>query len=285
MSEIIDYLQLGTNGFALIIAGWIYIAYVTNLKGSLQTKDEQLKVVEKNMSFWKDKANELERKSPEYIEEVLAKRIKHREEEIRRLNEDKTDNLKLLTGKTRELGALKQELEKSKYLGKALSYYDLDTDQEIIIPETDIEIEELGEVFVDSASLLITDPMYIRDEWRTDVEYDYTRLYKHIDNEKIYQFGVDFKHYEDKLNDFDKSVNELIQEGKLKPIEVERELTYSLPGALYATSTKKGYGELEFRKGHTGAGICVKTVYGDGAYTVYGERYKGDLLRVYIELQ
>lgn len=47
MKEIIDYFQLGANGMALVIAGWIYIAYVRNLKSQIDIKEEQLKTLEK----------------------------------------------------------------------------------------------------------------------------------------------------------------------------------------------------------------------------------------------
>ena len=63
------------------------------------------------MQFWKDKASEFEKKTPEYIEEVLAKRIKHREEEIKRLDSDNTGSLKLLASKNREVSRLKEELD------------------------------------------------------------------------------------------------------------------------------------------------------------------------------
>lgn len=285
MSEILDYLQVGSNGIALAIAGWIYVAYIKSLRASVSAKDEQIKIVEKHLQFWKDKASEFEKKTPEYIEEVLAKRIKHREEEITRLDSDNTGSLKLLASKNREVSRLKEELDKAKYFGRALTYFDLDSDEEVVIPESDIELEHLGEIFVDSASILITDPMYVEQCWREDIEYEDIRLYKYSDSEKVYQFGVDFDHYDSVIDEIGKSPNQLREEGKWIPIEVERDFTYSMPGAMYASSSKNGFAELKFEQGHSGAGICVRTVYGDGGYQVYGERYKGDLYRIYIELQ
>ena len=285
MQELLNYLQVGSNGIALLVAGWIYVAYIKNLRSTVSAKDEQIKITEKNLQLWKDKASDFEKKTPEYIEEVLSKRIKLREEEIRRLSEDKDGSLELLTSKNREVTRLKHELEKATYIGRALTYYDLDADEEIVIPESEIEYEHLGEIFVDSASILITDPMYADRDWRKDVEYEDIRLHKYTETGKIYQYGVDFEHYEDVIEELGKTPNELAKEGKLISIEIERDYTYSLPGALYASGSKEGYGELKFEKGHTGAGICVRTVYGDGGYQVYGERYKGDLYRIYIELQ
>ena len=285
MSDIVSYGLLIFNGLTITTVGWLYISYFKNLNASLKAKDEQLKITEKNLLFWKDKANDLEKKTPEYIEEVLAKRIKHREEEIKRLDSDKTENLKLLESKSKALSLLKKNLEQTTNLNRALTYYDFNSEEEIIIPESEISIIELGEVFVDTASILITDPLYIRDEWRDDIEYEDLRLYKHFKTNKVYQYGVDFKIYTDIIEGFDKDVNELVDEKILIGIEVEREYTYSLAGALYASSSKDGYGELEFKAEHKGAGICVKTVYGDGYYRVYGEKYKDDIVRVYIDLQ
>lgn len=51
MQELINYLQLGANGTALLVAGWIYLAYVKNLRGQLESKDDQIKAVEKNLAL------------------------------------------------------------------------------------------------------------------------------------------------------------------------------------------------------------------------------------------
>ncbi|TVV43110.1 hypothetical protein [Thalassolituus sp. C2-1] len=285
MADTLSLLQIGTNGFALFVAGWIYAAYIKNIRASLTQKDEQIKTVEKNLLFWKDKAREFEKKTPEYIEEILAKRIKHREEEIERLDKDRESGTKLLGQKTAEVARLKEQLENATYLGRALTYYDIDSDEDVVIPESDIEVEHLGEIFVDSASILITDPMYVDHEWRRDVEYEDSRIYKYVPTGKIYRFGVDFSHYEEIIPDLNKTPNVLIKENNFVQLELERKFTYSLPGSMYASSSKSGYAELEFRKGHTGAGICVRTVHGDGGYQVYGERYKGNIYRIYIDLQ
>lgn len=285
MNETLNFIQIGTNGFALLVAGWIYAAYIKNIRAALEQKDEQIKAVEKNLSFWKDKAKEFEKKTPEYIEEVLAKRIKHREEEIERLDKDRESNTKMLGQKSAEVTRLKEQLENATYLGRALTYYDLDSDEDVVIPESDIEVVHLGEIFVDSACILITDPQYVEREWRIDVEYEDSRIYKYTPTGKIFRFGVDFNHYEEIINGLKKTANELLADKKFVQLELEREYTYSLPGALYASGSKDGYAELKFSRGHSGAGICVKTVYGDGGYQVYGERYKGSIYRIFIDLQ
>jgi len=285
MNQLIDYFQLGANGLALFVAGWIYAAYVKNIRAGLAIKDEQIKVVERTLTLWKDKAADFEKKTPEYMEEVLTKRIKQREEEIRRLNEDKEEHSSQVASKTREVARLRAELEKTVYLGKALTYYDPESDADLLIPEAEIELEELGELFVDSASLLITDPMYVQSEWDPTEEYVDLRLYRHVKSGKVYRFGEDFDHYETVIPELGETVNALLKHGTLVPVELSRDFTYSMPGAMYASGSKRGYGELRFSNGNTGAGISVRTVYGDGVFTVFGERFKGDLVRIYIDLR
>ena len=217
MQEILNYIQLATNGFALLVAGWIYVAYIKNLRTIANVKDEQLKVVERNLAFWKDKAGSLEKQTPGYIEGILASRIKYREEEIGRLSDDKDEILRLLRSRTKELERLKVELEKTRGISRAITYYDFDNDEEIIIPETELEIEEIGEIFVDTASLVIADPSYINKSWRHDVEYEDIRLYQHVSTQKVYQYQKDFSHYDEVIPDLGASVNELSKNGTELP--------------------------------------------------------------------
>lgn len=73
----------------------VYIVYERTLKSTLELKDEQIKIAEKNVCFWRDKANELKKTSHEFVETVLSKRIQIREEELNRLNEDSFKKIKL----------------------------------------------------------------------------------------------------------------------------------------------------------------------------------------------
>jgi hypothetical protein len=59
----------------------------------------------------------------------------------------------------------------------------------------------------------------------------------------------------------------------------------SLAGALYVTRNQDGFSQMRFNHGEVGAGIVFSTVYGDGVYSVYGEKYKGHIVRVYVDLQ
>ncbi|EPF6316838.1 hypothetical protein I8H57_003588 [Enterobacter cloacae] len=75
----------------------------------------------KRTFFWKDKATELEKKSPEFFEGILANRIKLREQELLRLNEDTIKNKSEIEEKNRQLDKLNSELEKAKYFSRALT--------------------------------------------------------------------------------------------------------------------------------------------------------------------
>jgi hypothetical protein len=284
MKVLIDYLQLGTNGIILTVLGWLYLAYVKNIKAEIKLKDEQIKVSEKNLAFWKDKAIELEKKSPEFFEGILANRIKIREQELLRLNDDTLKNKSEIEDKNRQLEKLNSELEKAKYFSRALTYYDLDSDDEVIIPESEVELIDLGEVFVDSASLMITDPCYISTEWK-DVEYVIEDSYIDTQSGKIFKFRHDFNRFDEILLPYNKNVSQLIKEGILSLIKEDRQLSYSYAGAAYATSTDSGFGILPFENGNLGAALCIRTVYGDGTYRIMGEKYKGKIIRIYIDLQ
>ena len=62
-----------TNLTALTVIGFIYVAYIKNLRSVNQLKDAQLKVAEQNVKLWKDRALELERRTPEFIEKQLKR--------------------------------------------------------------------------------------------------------------------------------------------------------------------------------------------------------------------
>jgi len=283
VDELLKYLQLVANTFALGIAGWIYLAYTKSQNAALAAKDEQLKAVEKNLTFWKDKVQELEKRSPEHMEEVLSKRIKTREEEIQRLQEDQEGHQKELQLKSEELLRLKSEREKTRDVRKGIELYNLDLDEYQTVNDSDLEIEEIGFVSVDSGQLMITDPCYIRDEWQEETLED-IRIYKDTQTTLTYQYGKDFEHFNEKINGFEKTVNELVESGRFEELELARDFNFSYAGASYASMSKNGYGQLCFKLGHEGAGIAVRTVMGDGDYSVFAEKYNDEIVRIYVNL-
>ena len=282
----IDIIQFIANISALAVIGWIYVAYIKNLRSISKAKDSQIAIVESNLNLWRDKANELEKRTPEYIEKVLTERIKIREGELKRLHEDSTNHKRQIKARNEDLEKLKSELEKAKDVGRSISIYDSNFD-EVVLPSSELELVPLGEVFVDSASIMITDPMYIQSDWREEEFIPTPRRYSDVETGQIYEFQIDFQHYEEKLEALGDTPNNLIRNGRFRYIEDERAPEYNMTfaGALYASSSKEHYGELRFENGEKGAAIAIKTVNGDGAYPVYGEKYNGEILRVYIDLQ
>ncbi len=289
MTEIINYIQLTANGFALAVAGWIYIAYIKNLNSVVKLKDEQILTVEKYLIFLKEKLSELEKNSPENMEKVLNERIKIREDEILRLDDDKKDHKQEIEQKNQQLVRLKSELEKTKDIRRTMELLDLDFEGEIedgfFSSDAKYEIEEMGFVAVDSGQLMITDPCYIDSEWQ-NIEYEDIRLLRDADTQKIYQFRKDFNNYEEKISGFEKTVNELIASGRLISIAIDNsdKISFSYAGACHSSMSEKGYGAMPFKLGHEGAGIAVTTVMGDGLYPVYAEKYDGKIVRVYFNL-
>lgn len=279
----IKWIQLILNFLAIGTGALIYKSYIENLKSTILSKDEQVKTVEKHLNFWKDKVNDLERKSPEFVENTLNQRIKTREDEIKRLSEDKEVHKKEIEIQQQELSVLKIELEKTKDYRTRLSFIGEDFDDYFFSREGDLEIVEIGMVGVDSGQLMITDPLYIKDEWH-DEKFEDLRIYKDSLTETTYQYKKDFQNYKDIIEGFTIDVNELIKTERFKEIEIKRDFNYSYAGASYASLTDEGYGELKFKNGNSGAGVSFKTAFGDGIYHVYGEKYDNKLIRIYINI-
>lgn len=126
----------------------------------------------------------------------------------------------------------------------------------------------IGYVGVDSGQLLITDPCYIGSLWKNK-DFQDIRIYTDKETGKTYQYKKDFEKFQDKIID-GKTVNELIEEGRLIKKERKPSGEYSYDGACQATiESKDGGGQLHYPMGHVGAGVAVGGFGGDGQYPVY----------------
>jgi hypothetical protein len=103
----VPVLQLLINAGALVGGTIIWKLYVDNLKAANAVKDATIENSEKSRDYWREKAGELEKKSPEAMEIILAERIDIRDGEINRLKEDKQFDKSIL----RSLEMAKAELE------------------------------------------------------------------------------------------------------------------------------------------------------------------------------
>lgn len=89
LSATVNVVQLILNGAAIVGGAIVWKMYVANLKAAAEVKDATIEAVEKSRDFWKEKAQELEKQSPEVVEKVLADRIQIRDGEINRFKQDK----------------------------------------------------------------------------------------------------------------------------------------------------------------------------------------------------
>lgn len=262
--EVVSVLQLIINAGALIGGAAISKLYVDNLKAVSATKDATIESVEKSRDFWKAKADDLEKRSPEVMEKILAERIEIRESEIARLAADSQAHQSEIAQLQRQKGELENDMVRARGFRLMLSMEDA-ADEEYVherpaseqseldallfpkIEDVEVELVYLGDVGVDSGQLMITDPCYVDSEW--------------ID-EPFNMHGP-------------AGSREMMKEREVL-------MRYSYDGACHAAM--RGGGELAFRLGHAGAGVAFPTGWGDGIYPVYAERHNGRTVRVFINV-
>ena len=273
LTPAVDVLQLLVNVGALVGGAIIWKLYVNNLKAALTSKDAAISSVEKNRDMWRDKAQELEKRSPEFVERMLSERIQTREGEISRLAEDKGRHEEALKLLERDKANLEADLSRSRGFRLMLALEeeedagdegDVEEAESIdsLLPEVnEIQVVRLGEVGVDSGQLMITDPCYIDQEWQHDLALDEDTVAEIVGRRQSSQ----------------------VEAGDDTPGDDQKLPSYSYRGVMEATLSN-GYGELAYRLGHPGAGVAFLTAWGDGVYPVYGEMHDGRIIRVYINL-
>lgn len=254
IGETVAVVQLILNAAAIVGGAVIWRLYVENLRAAVKAKDATIETVEKSRDLWKDKAQELEKRSPEVVEKALAERIQIRDGEIARLKADKEFDAIAVRTLEIDKAELEQDLFRTQGFRAMLAleeegYEDSDPvvgddELEIANPSPCIEVELIGEVAVDSGQLMVTDPSYIDAEWKRE------------------PFAI--------VGDIER------KEGAL--------FNYSYDGACRSTLSGGGHGELAFAKGHAGAGVTFGTAWGDGMYPVFAEKHDGRIVRVYVNV-
>lgn len=268
VNEIAGLVQLVLNIAVVAGGAAIWKLYVDKLHASIVAKDSTIETVEKTRDFWKDKAEQLEKRSPEVVEIQLAERIKVRDAEIARMRADTEADKGVLRELEMNKGAMEQDLARTQGFRSMLAleeeaYLDGDANPEEGEVRADppddvsaeiearlgeqaivIEVELIGEVAVDSGQLMVTDPCYVDPDWQHEP----------------FSVGEHVERSEDTL------------------------FHYSYDGACRATLSGGGHGELAFAGGHAGAGVAFSTAWGDGFYPVYAEKHDGRIVRVYVNV-
>lgn len=153
--------------------------------------------------------------------------------------------------------------------------------------------KQIGIVGVDSGQILLTDPCYIKT-WKSDDLGDSCahpvyrdkigKLWQYpggglttVPGKKVNPFPGS---YADPLGPAKRSPNEMIE---LKLWVLAYDINnrpkacagdYSYAGACAATLGEDNGGQLNYARGHAGAGVAVSSGYGDGVYPVYAHYNK-----------
>lgn len=288
----LEIITTAANLSALTVIGFIYFAYIKNLKSINDLKESQLKVAEQNVRLWKDKVLELERRTPEFIEKQLSERIKIREDEILRLAEDTELHSEKIQLKNREIKALQESLEKAYEYKHSITVWDSDKSDYVDITQSELEQKYVGTLCVDTASLMICDPWYIKMNSDLEKEFGFTsqqnRMFKVIDTGEL--FCTDFidSNYDLELLGIEEDLtpNEMLSKGIIEEVEYNGELpaikTSYIKGDL-SDPNYKSIQHLSFMNGRLGAGISI-SVGADGYYPVLIEYYKGEMQRIIIDV-
>lgn len=291
-----DWIQVILNAGALVTGGVVWKMYFESLKATIGSKDAELGLASKQLEYWREKAAELEKRSPEAVERVLADRISIREDEIARLNSDKETSSKELQRVTEEVRLLHRDLDQTKGFRAVLAMEQPDPDD----PEyeeyleymkgredrvVEMEVEFLGAVGVDSGQLMITDPCYIDGLWQAE-QFVSRRSYRDAQTGSVVTEGQDFTAFDKPLAALGgEAPKDLIVSGRLTQLpdpEPPETFTYSYNGACQATLSR-GYGELSYpATGDSGAAVAFQSGWGDGFYGVFGEKHDGRIVRVYV---
>lgn len=294
-----EWLQVGLNAAALVFGGVVWKMYFENLKATIGSKEAEASLANKQVDYWRERAAELEKRSPEAVERILAERIRIREIEIESLAQDREHGSRELERFEQEVAVMRRTLGQTQGFREMLALEEAQPspdDPEWLEyrknppggddnPVIQIEVVHLGNVGVDSGQLMITDPCYIDSDWEQE-PYQSDRIYKDSESGAVVKWAEDFMRFDEPLADYGETTEHLIASGRLvqlpKPTTPDK-FNYSYNGACQATQSA-GHGELAYRLGHPGAGVAFHTAWGDGEYTVYGEKHDGRIVRVYVNV-
>jgi hypothetical protein len=283
-----EIVSAATNLTALAVIGFIYAAYIKNLHSVNNLKDSQLKISEQNLKLWKDKALDLERRAPAFVEKQLSERIQIREEELSRLANDSASHVEQIGLKNREINLLRESIEKASEYRKSITVWDSDEKDYVEISDSDLELRHIGSVCVDTAQLMICDPWYpkMSPEMEQEQFVKMKYMYQVIDSGEYFCTCDEGDSSPSELLglDEDLTVKEMVDAGLAKKVDYDGHMpaldsTY-IGGDMHDPDYKQIH-HLSFVNGRLGAGVSI-SLGADGVYPVYIEYYKDEMQRIII---
>lgn len=130
--------------------------------------------------------------------------------------------------------------------------------------------KKIGSVAVDSGQIMVGDPCYLHG-FKSD-EFKDERIYlkfrdagagTRLVDDKL-QYRVDFDNYNDVIDRYGKTMNELLRVGDFELVEREPSGDYSYNGACQATCSPSQAGQLG-----EGLAVVATSGFGDGFYPVH----------------
>lgn len=124
---------------------------------------------------------------------------------------------------------------------------------------------KIGEVGVDSGSLIICDPCYIDSEWEKEelIPIPEEIVFPDGHTEKVIRCS---KRWFEIVEDINKGLIKLKEGGGFE----KQKNNFSYTACANAIS-EKSYGQLNFKLGHSGCGVVFESGLGDGTYEVFAK--------------
>jgi hypothetical protein len=137
---------------------------------------------------------------------------------------------------------------------------------------------KIGEILLDTGVLLLGDIANLK-KIKQD-KHQFTRVFKHIDTETLYEQGKDFKKFTDILLN-EMSINELIEKEIL--IEQKQLNEFDLSTENILNDLESGFKQLKFNTGINGKAFAINSINGEGFYPVYAEINEKGIERIIID--
>ena len=291
-TEYYRIVSLIANLGALTVLGLLYAAYIKNLKSALELKSEQIETQDRHIAMWRDKALDLERRTPEYVEKLLSERINVREDELRRLGEDAENNKSTIEDKNTQLATLREELKATHSVSRSITVYDKKQNELRTANHSELELIDLGEIWVDTATIFIGDPYHFVITREHELEErpiptDVIWFRDNINGDVGFEPNLETTFW-DEVQECTVTLRQLAAEERVELIDAPTSYpvdpsTYIKGEGFTRTGGPDKFKSATFYNGTNGAGIAIGLI-ADGNYSVRAEKYDGRIVRIMIDV-